>query len=107
MMNTDQLEQADKYRILHIDDDLQFSDDLSFLLNGPYSITSAAEAKEGLSLLEQNQYDLVILDLKMPSFYSDEDEKEGLEVLKIIKLKWGPEGGANPSTVTISCPSAS
>ena len=75
-------------RILMIDDDEEFTEDLKFLLDGPYQIVAVNESNKGIELLEKEKFDLVILDLVMPAFYADQDEKEGTEVLTMIKNKW-------------------
>ena len=75
-------------RILLIDDDEVFTDDLIFLLDGPYEIVAVHESKKGVELLEKEEFDLVILDIEMPAFYADDDQSEGIEVLKIIRKKW-------------------
>ena len=91
-----------KSRILIIDDDRQFMEDLKFFLNGCYQVSSARESRTGIALMEQRPFDLIILDLKMPSYYANEDEREGLEVLKLIKLKWGLEGGAKIPVIMLT-----
>lgn len=91
-----------KYEILIIDDDRQFREDLKFFLKGNYRVTSAREGRAGIALMEEKSFDLVILDLNMPSYYANEDEREGLEVLKLIKLKWGLEGGANIPVIMLT-----
>jgi CheY-like chemotaxis protein len=91
-----------RFEILIIDDDRQFMEDLKFFLNGCYQVSSARESRTGIALMEQRPFDLVILDLKMPSYYANEDEREGLEVLKLIKLKWGPEGGAKIPVIMLT-----
>ena len=72
-------------RILLIDDDEEFTDDLIFLLDGPYQIVAVHESNKGVELLESEKFDLVMLDMAMPAYYSDNDETEGIEVLKIIR----------------------
>lgn len=76
-------------KILIIDDDEQFSKDLSFLMNGLYWFVVATESKEGIEFLKKEKFDLVILDLVMPAHYAEEDEEEGIEVLRLIREKWG------------------
>lgn len=93
---------AKRFEILIIDDDRQFMEDLKFFLKGSYQVSSALESRTGIALMEQKPFDLVILDLKMPSYYANEDEREGLEVLKLIKLKWGLEGGANIPVIMLT-----
>lgn len=89
-------------RILIVDDDKEFSGDLSFLLDGPYQIVSVSESKKAIQLLEKEKFDLVILDLKMPCFYGNEDETEGIEVLRIIRQKWGALRGVRIPVIILS-----
>ena len=91
-----------RFEILIIDDDKQFGEDLKFLLKPSYRVSSAYEGQTGIALLEKKAFDLVILDLNMPSYYANEDEREGLEVLKLIRLKWGLEGGAKIPVIMIT-----
>ena len=72
-------------KILLIDDDEEFTNDLAFLLNGSYKFVAVTKGKKGIELLEKEKFDLVVLDLVMPAFYAEEDEKEGIEVLQLIK----------------------
>ena len=76
-----------------LDDDRDFSGDLSFLLDGPYRFLSAYRSRQGIEILERERVDLVILDLHMPSDFAEEDDDEGIEVLKIIRSRWGSEEG--------------
>ncbi len=78
-------------KILLIDDDREFSNDLAFLLDGAYQIVTVSESKESIELLEKQEFDLVILDLKMPCFLAEEDEMEGIELLRMIRQKWGAQ----------------
>ena len=75
-------------RILIIDDDEKFADDLKFLLNNSFQFFVASESRKGIELFEKENFDLVILDLAMPAFFAEEDEMEGVEVLRIMKSKW-------------------
>jgi CheY-like chemotaxis protein len=72
-------------KILLIDDDEEFTDDLIFLLDGPYQIVAVHESNKAIELLEKEEFDLVMLDIEMPAFYADDDEREGIEVLKLIQ----------------------
>jgi CheY-like chemotaxis protein len=68
-------------RILLVDDDEELCEELSGILaEEGYSVTTAYEGSKGKKLLEKNQYDLVLLDIKMPGI-------NGLEVLKHAKEK--------------------
>lgn len=72
-------------KILIIDDEPQFCEDLRFLLDGPYEITIATGSQEGVRLIVENKPDLIILDLVMPAYYAHDPEDEGTEVLRMLK----------------------
>lgn len=78
-------------KILIIDDDEQFSKDLSFLMHGRFRFVVATESKKGVEFLKKEKFDLVILDLVMPAHYAEEDEDEGIEVLRLIREHWVTE----------------
>jgi len=46
-----------------------------------YEVKSATSGKEGLELLEEEPFSLILLDIKMP-------DMDGVEVLKKIKERW-------------------
>lgn len=76
-----------RYRILIVDDE---EDNLALLyrsLRRDYDVTKAHCAREALELLEQENFQLVLSDHKMP-------EMEGVEFLKIVAEKY-------PSTVRV------
>lgn len=67
--------------ILLIDDDEELCDELAGILDEEgYRVTTATEGLKGKELLEKNNYDLVLLDIKMP-------EIDGVAVLKHAKEK--------------------
>ena len=90
-MNSQKNSKLISQKILVIDDDEKFTDDLQFLLKGPYRFTTVTESKRGIELLQKEKFDLVILDLAMPAFFASDDEKEGIEVLRKIKANSGIE----------------
>lgn len=65
-------------RILAIDDEKPFTHMLSNLLRHDYKVTTAHSGREGLSILEKDKFDLILLDYSMP-------EMNGIEVLHEIK----------------------
>ena len=68
-----------KANILIVDDEYEIRDLCSKLLRQKsYYVESAKNGKEGLTMLANNFFDLVLLDLKMPGI-------NGIEVLKQIK----------------------
>ena len=89
-------------RLLLIDDEEEFSSDLVFLLDGPYQIVCASGSNEAIELLEKEKTDLVILDLHMPSFYAEEDAWEGVELLRLIRKKWGGSGRGGIPVIILS-----
>lgn len=68
-----------KGKILVIDDEELVCKSLSNLLKAHgYEVNSSLDAREGLSLVEKEDYDVILLDLVIP-------EIDGLSVLKRIK----------------------
>ena len=73
-----------KYHILIVDDDRQLRIALEkiFRKDG-YSVSTASNGIEACELVAQDEYDLIITDIRMP-------EKSGIELLNSIK-KYDPE----------------
>ncbi len=71
-----------KGRILVIDDEsiVRMSCNRALSPEG-YEVVSAQNGSEGLKILEEGQFDIVLTDLKMPDI-------DGIEVLRKIKEKW-------------------
>jgi UDP-3-O-[3-hydroxymyristoyl] N-acetylglucosamine deacetylase len=68
-------------KVLIIDDEKNIVESLSSILRDEgFSVFSAADGKEGLSLFEEVRPNVVLLDVWMP-------EMDGLEVLKLIREK--------------------
>jgi len=69
-------------RILVIDDEPALRQSFTRILQkAGHDVTTAANAKEGLSLVSEHPFDLVYLDIRMP-------DMNGLEILKIIHEKF-------------------
>jgi len=67
-------------RILVIDDEVDTLRLLQFTLESAgYQVTTAASGLEGVTELEQREYDVILLDLMMPV-------QDGYEVLQAIKV---------------------
>ena len=70
---------AAKNRILVADDEEALRTVLSSELEGEgYNVKSAADGQEAITLLQKNEFDLILLDIKMPNV-------DGFEVLKFVK----------------------
>ncbi len=71
-----------KVRILVVDDELIVRESLvGWLKKTGYDVDSAAGGNEALRMLQETDYDLVFLDIKMP-------DMSGIEVLQIIKERF-------------------
>lgn len=68
-------------RILLVDDELHLRETLSRILqHAGFEVSAAAGAKDGLQLLEQYEFHLVYMDIRMP-------DMTGLEMLKLIHIR--------------------
>ena len=73
---------AEKRKILVVDDEDALRTVLSAELNSEgYDVGTAADGVEALAELQKKNYDLALLDIKMPNM-------NGFEVLKVIKEKY-------------------
>lgn len=73
---------TDKTRILVVDDDevVRWSY-LRSLQSISCNVAAASDGEEALQTMEQNAFDVVLLDMRMPG-------QDGLSVLRTIKQKW-------------------
>ncbi|HTP81172.1 MAG TPA: response regulator [Bacteroidota bacterium] len=68
-----------KNRILVVDDEEALRTVLSSELEGEgYQVASAADGREAITTLTSKEFDLILLDIKMPNV-------DGFEVLKFVK----------------------
>jgi len=71
----------EKPRLLLVDDDIPFVTNLSKLLaRRSYEVSTVYDGDSALKIVEEKEFDVIILDQKMPG-------KDGLTVLKEIKKK--------------------
>src|ERR1700722_645471 len=72
---------SSKGSILVVDDESEIREGLELLLNMEgYSTSSAETGEAGLAMLEENPYDLVLLDVSLP-------DRNGLELLREIRQR--------------------
>ena len=73
---------TDNNRILIVDDDETVRQSYLRSLEGTSChVTAARDGEEALQTMEQNPFDVVLLDMRMPG-------QDGLSVLRTIKQKW-------------------
>ena len=66
-------------KILYLEDDINLSDTLSeFLEDNGYDVVSVYDAKSALEIVEQQRFNLLILDVNVPPF-------NGFELLQNIR----------------------
>jgi two-component system response regulator HydG len=71
-----------RFKILVVDDELIVRESLvGWLKKGGYQVDTAAGGREAIGLLDQKDFDLVFLDIKMPDL-------GGIEVLKHIRVRY-------------------
>lgn len=72
---------GDKKRVLVVDDEEALRTVLSGeLASEGYHVGTAADGEEAVAAIQKENYDLILLDIKMPG-------KNGFEVLKFVKEK--------------------
>ena len=72
----------DKIRILIIDDEKHFTEELfEYLNNSGFEALEANTGEEGLDILNKNDIDLLILDVRLPRI-------SGLDILQEVKIKY-------------------
>lgn len=77
--------------ILLVDDDQAVRDTLSdILLSAGYAVEQAEDGARALSLIEQSEYDLIVLDVFMP-------EIDGIELIRTLDKR-----DTHPPLITIS-----
>jgi CheY-like chemotaxis protein len=70
-----------KFKILIVDDDPMISDELKeLLIDDGHEVQNVNSGEDGLNTLEEQRFDIVFLDIKLPGI-------DGVEVLKNIKTK--------------------
>jgi putative two-component system response regulator len=71
---------SEKPLILVVDDELGPRESLRMILRDDYQVETAASAKQTIELLNKHDFDLVVLDIRMP-------EMNGIDLLKVIREK--------------------
>jgi len=74
--------QKEKIRILILDDEKQFTEELNgFFVGSDYESFEANTAADGRKILEEHEIDLLILDVRLPGV-------NGLDILKEVKIRY-------------------
>ena len=88
--------------VLLVDDNSVTADDLSFLFPNDIQLMWASGSERAMQLLrDETLPDVIILDLGMPAYLSDNDQREGLALLDSIKSGVAPDV---PVVVVTSAP---
>lgn len=69
---------SEKPLILIVDDELGPRESLRMILRDDYNVETAGCGKEATLLIDKNEFDLIILDIRMP-------EMNGIDLLKVIR----------------------
>ena len=70
-----------KPRLLLVDDDIDLTKNMSWLLSRrSYEVSAANDGEGALRILEEQEFDVVILDRKMPGL-------DGISALRVLKMK--------------------
>lgn len=86
-----------QYNILIIEDETETSKYLTLLLEKEgFSVESAQNGQEGLSKLGHKEFDLIVLDLKMPGMLGDEVLKNIRQVSPYIQVVVYTNYGQDP-----------
>jgi len=72
---------SSKERVLVIDDELAPRESIRMVLKDKYAVSTAGGAIEGLDMLSNDPFDLVVMDIKMPRM-------DGITALQEIKKKY-------------------
>jgi len=72
---------SSKERVLVIDDELAPRESIRMVLKDKYNVSTAAGAIEGLDMLSNDPFDLVVMDIRMPRM-------DGITALQEIKKKY-------------------
>ena len=76
------MEKKDKIKILILDDEKQFTEELSgFFMDSDFESFEANTAADGRKILNNNEIDLLILDVRLPGV-------NGLDILKDVKIQY-------------------
>jgi DNA-binding NtrC family response regulator len=72
---------SSRERVLVIDDELAPRESIRMVLKDKYNVATAAGAIEGLDMLSNDPFDLVVMDIRMPKM-------DGITALQEIKKKY-------------------
>jgi signal transduction histidine kinase len=74
-------ENKPRERILVVDDENGPRQSLRMLLNGEYEVLLASDVSNALKILQEDEVDLIITDIRMP-------QQSGVDLLRVVKENW-------------------
>jgi CheY-like chemotaxis protein len=80
------MKDRDKARILLVDDDREFLEDMAILLSPYFEVIAAADSATALEIAVTEQPDCILVDLKMPALLGNNDDQEGYALLAQLRL---------------------
>lgn len=75
----------EKPRVLIVDDDDEFMADMKILLSPEFEVTTAMGTRRAHEMLSMHEYDCLLLDLRMPQYFGDNPDLEGLSFLRHLR----------------------
>jgi len=90
-MKTGDIDGARGGEVLIVEDDGDFVEDLFAMWRSPLPVARASSGREAVEYLRTRAPALVLLDLNLPHYLTDDDEAEGLGILSFIRSRRGAE----------------
>jgi len=89
-------------RVLVVDDDTDYLEDLRLLLKPAYDVHTAASTDSAAALIPDLKPHCLILDMDMPGHFGDNSTVEGLAFLRYIRDRIGAEPAFAVGAVVVS-----
>lgn len=88
-MDLESLKHMDRVRVLMVEDDLEFAQDITAILASDIDVRHAKGTREASEMLSTDLPELVWLDMELPPFFGDAPKLEGLAFLRHIRSALG------------------